>query len=58
MTFNSSNLHISSLFLLDNCVKNSGTVEEGVNFDDNSHNSLEPGGWWEYTVQFMMFVSV
>ncbi|CAI5666342.1 ephrin-A5b isoform X1 [Oreochromis niloticus] len=26
-----------------NCVKNSGTVEEGVNFDDNSHNSLEPG---------------
>ncbi|KAK5878562.1 hypothetical protein CesoFtcFv8_023960 [Champsocephalus esox] len=25
-----------------NCVKEPGTVQEGVDFDDNSHNSLEP----------------
>ncbi|KAG7240854.1 hypothetical protein INR49_023428, partial [Caranx melampygus] len=25
-----------------NCVKNTGGVQEGVDFEDNSHNSLEP----------------
>lgn len=44
-----SNLHISSLFSQDNCSKNSGSPQEGVDFDDNSHNSLEPRGWWEWT---------
>lgn len=37
-------------FFKDNCVKNAGSVQEGVDFEDNSHNSLEPRGWWEYTL--------
>lgn len=35
----------SSCFLQDNCSKNSGNSQEEVDFDDNSHNSLEPRGW-------------
>lgn len=56
VTFKLSNLHKPpppSLFFPDNCVKNSGSVQEGVDFDENSHNSLEPRGWWEYTVHYV-----
>uniref|UniRef100_A0A672JPP0 EPH-related receptor tyrosine kinase ligand 7 n=1 Tax=Salarias fasciatus TaxID=181472 RepID=A0A672JPP0_SALFA len=31
-----------------NCVKSSGSAQEGVDFDDNSHNSLEPRGGWKH----------
>lgn len=35
---------LSSLFFQDNCIKHSGSTQEGVEFEDNSHNSLEPRG--------------
>lgn len=37
---------ISFVFFVfpDNCVKHSGSMQEGMNFEDNSHNSLEPRG--------------
>lgn len=50
MTFDFPNLPIFSLFSKDNCVKNGGNAQEGVDFDENNHNSLEPGGWLENTV--------
>lgn len=31
-------------FFQDNCVKHSGSMQEGMDFEDNSHNSLEPRG--------------
>lgn len=31
---------------LDNCVKDPGSEQDGVNFDENNHNSLEPRGWY------------
>uniref|UniRef100_A0A3Q3DXX9 EPH-related receptor tyrosine kinase ligand 7 n=1 Tax=Hippocampus comes TaxID=109280 RepID=A0A3Q3DXX9_HIPCM len=43
--------HASSSLLFvfqDNCVRNSGGVQEGVDFDESSHNSLEPRGWWDF----------
>ncbi|CAL8387044.1 unnamed protein product [Boreogadus saida] len=44
MTFDSYNLHISPhvSFVADNCVKSPGNAQEGVDFDERSHNSLEP----------------
>ena len=31
-------------FIQDNCVKHSGSMQEGMEFEDNTHNSLEPRG--------------
>ena len=49
MTFDSYNLHISPhvSFVADNCVKSPGNAQEGVDFDERSHNSLEPRGLFD-----------